>query len=219
MVNVQDADAIKDIIKVKKYIIALIVLFVIYAIVVNTCPAITQWDRSVIVALQNWLKDIPLCIPSLMDTELYASLLVIPILVGGFYFFRKYLLIDLILFSSAPLVAYIFNHIFKHIVQRPRPPLELQIAVQPSNYSFVSSHTFITCSLWGLVIYYMVKYCKNKFIKYSVITLGTVWMIFVGFSRVWLGVHNPTDVIGGYFLAIILLLIYIRIIKLIGGKC
>ena len=203
----------------KKYIIALIILFIVYAIIVNTCPAVTHWDRSVIVVLQKYLKDVPLWIPSLMDTELYASLIVIPIIVGGVYFFRKYLLIDLVLFASAPLVAYIFNHIFKMIIQRPRPPLELQIAVQPGNYSFVSSHTFITCSLWGLVIYYLIKYCHNKLLKYSGISIGILWMAFVGFSRVWLGVHNPTDVIGGYLLAIILVLIYIRLIKLIGGKC
>ena len=203
----------------KKYIIALIILFIIYAVIVNTCPEITQWDRSIIVALQEYLKNIPLWIPSLMDTELYASMIVIPIIVGGIYFFRKYLLIDLVLFASAPLVAYIFNHIFKMIIQRPRPPLELQIAVQPGNYSFVSSHTFITCSLWGLVIYYLNRYCQNKILKYSGITLGVIWMAFVGFSRVWLGVHNSTDVIGGYLLAIILVLVYIRLIKLIGGKC
>ena len=203
----------------KKYIIALIILFIVYAIIVNTCPAVTHWDRSVIVVLQKYLKDVPLWIPSLMDTELYASLIVIPIIVGGVYFFRKYLLIDLVLFASAPLVAYIFNHIFKMIIQRPRPPLELQIAVQPGNYSFVSSHTFITCSLWGLVIYYLIKYCHNKLLKYSGIAIGVIWMAFVGFSRVWLGVHNPTDVIGGYLLAIILILIYIRLIRLIGGKC
>ncbi len=201
----------------KKYIIALIILFIIYAIVVNTCPAVTQWDRSIIMALQEQLKDIPLWIPALMDTELYASLLVIPLIIGLVYFFRKYLLIDLVLFGSAPLVAYIFNHIIKGIIQRPRPPLELQIAVQPGNYSFVSSHTFITCSLWGLVIYYLIKYCKNRLIKYTGITIGAIWMGFVGLSRVWLGVHNPTDVIGGYFLAIILLMIYISLIRLIGG--
>lgn len=203
----------------KKYIIALIILFIIYAIVVNTCPVVTQWDRSVIIALQDSLKGLPLWIPSLMDTEIYASLIVIPIIVGAVYFFKKYLLIDLVLFSSAPLVAYIFNHIFKMIVHRPRPPLELQIVVQPGNYSFVSSHTFITCSLWGLVIYYLLKYCKNKILKYAGITIGILWMGFVGFSRIWLGVHNPTDVLGGYFLAVILLLIYINLIKLIGGKC
>lgn len=203
----------------KKYIIALIILFIIYAIVVNTCPVVTQWDRSVIIALQDSLKGLPLWIPSLMDTEIYASLIVIPIIVGAVYFFKKYLLIDLVLFSSAPLVAYIFNHIFKMIVHRPRPPLELQIVVQPGNYSFVSSHTFITCSLWGLVIYYLLKYCKNKILKYTGITIGILWMGFVGFSRIWLGVHNPTDVLGGYFLAVILLLIYINLIKLIGGKC
>lgn len=128
------------------------------------------------------------------------------------------LLIDIVLFCSAPLVAYILNSILKLIIHRPRPDIDLQIAVHPHSFSYVSNHTFITCSLWGLVIYYLVKYCSNKYIKYAGVTLSLLWMFFVGISRIWLGVHNPTDVIGGYLLAGILLYVYINMIKLIGGK-
>ena len=135
------------------------------------------------------------------------------------FFIRKYLLIDVVLFATAPLATYILNSIIKIIIHRPRPPIELQPAVHPYTYSFVSSHTFITSVVWGLSIYYSAKYLKNKLLKISCITLGLIWMFFVGFSRVWLGVHNPTDVLGGYFLAAIVLTFYIGLIKLIGGKC
>lgn len=213
MVNVQDVDVIS-----MKKIIFLIVLFLIYSAIICFCPVVTQWDRNIIMAVQDLLKNIPLWIPMLLDTQLYATCLVLPLIIGFAFFFRKLLLIDVILFSSAPLVAYILNSIIKVIVQRPRPPIELQIAVHPSNFSFVSSHTFITCSLWGLVIYYLIKYCSNKYIKYIGIFFSILWMGFVGFSRIWLGVHNPTDVFGGYFLAVILLMVYIKIIRIIGGK-
>jgi len=216
-VIVQDADATKDN-KVKK-IIALIILFIIYTVIINTCPVVTQWDRSVILAVQSILKDLPLAIPDSAGTWLYNCGIYIPLVIGIIYFFRKYLLIDIILFASAPAITYLTNKIIKNVVQRPRPPVEMQLIVHKPSYSFVSNHTVITSVLWGLVIYYTIKYCQNKILKTCVITFGVLWMAFEGFSRIWLGVHNPTDVIGAYILAIILLLVYIRLIRLIGGKC
>ena len=201
-----------------KKIIFLIILFLIYSAIICFCPVVTQWDRDIIMAIQDLLKNVPLWIPMLLDTQIYALGIIIPLIIGFIFFYKRLLIIDLFLFSSAPLVAYILNSIIKIAVQRPRPPLELQIAIHPSSFSFVSSHTFISCSLWGLVIFYLIKYCSNKYIKYSGICFSVLWMFFVGFSRVWLGVHNPTDVLGGYFLALILLIIYIKTIRIIGGK-
>ena len=203
--------------KMKKSIV-LIVCFIIYAIIVNTYSVVTQWDMSVIELLRQKFSDIPSWLPVLMDGKLYAASIVLPLLVGIVFFFKETLIIDIILFSSSPLVAYILNIIIKNIVQRPRPPIELQYAVQPSTYSFVSSHTLVTTTLWGLVIYYLNKYCKNPFLKYTGMIFGIIWILFAGLSRILLGVHNPTDVFGGYFLAFIVLYIYISMIKIIGGE-
>ena len=202
-----------------KKIIFLIILFIIYTIIVNTCPIVTQWDSSVVLAVQHMLKDVPVTIPDIAGTWLYTLGIYVPIIIGIVYFFSKYLLIDIVLFSSAPAIAYIFNKILKNIVQRPRPPIEMQLIVHKPTFSFVSNHTVITSTLWGLVIYYLIKYCKNKDLKVCGIIFAGSWIIFEGFSRIWLGVHNPTDVIGGYFLALIFILVYIKLIKLIGGKC
>lgn len=211
------ADATKDN-SVKKVII-LIILFIIYAVIVNTCPVVTQWDRSVIISVQNNLKDIPVLLPDIAGTWLYICGIYIPLIAGIIYFFRKYLLIDMLIFPSAPLVAYSFNKILKIIVHRPRPPVDMQLIIHKPTFSFVSNHTVVTSLLWGLVIYYVIKYCQNKVLKICTIIFGVFWIIFEGFSRIWLGVHNPTDVIGAYILAIILLLVYIKLIRLIGGKC
>lgn len=200
-------------------IYCLVTLFIIYAILINNITAVTQFDINIITFLQQKLSNIPLFIPTLADSILYSIFIAVPIISNLIFFFRKYLLIDIVLYSSSPLVAYIFNIIIKNIVQRPRPPIEMQLVIQPSTYSFVSSHTLITTTLWGLTIYYLNKYCRNKILKYSGIILGIFWMMFVGISRIWLGVHNPTDIIGGYFLGLILVYIYIKLIKLIGGKC
>jgi membrane-associated phospholipid phosphatase len=203
-----------------KKIIVLIILFIIYAIIVNTCPAVTQWDRSAILAVQDMLKDLPVTIPDIAGGGLYKCGIYIPLIAGITYFFRKYLLIDIILFSSAPALGYFLNKfIIKNIVGRPRPPVDMQLIVHKTSFSFTSNHTVVTSVLWGLVIYYLLKYCKNKILKICGITFSGLWIICEGFSRVWLGVHYPTDVIGGYLLALILILVYIKLIRLIGGKC
>ena len=212
-VNVQDAAATN-----MKKLIFFIILFLIYTAIVCFCPVVTQWDKNIIVAVQNLFKDLPIWIPLLPDCSLYTVFIILPLIIGFILFFRRMLVIDIVLFFSAPLAAYILNSILKLIIHRPRPDISLQLGIHPHSFSYVSNHTFITCSLWGLVIYYLIKYCSNKFIKYFGITFSIIWILFVGTSRIWLGVHNPTDVIGGYLLAGILLYVYINMIKLIGGK-
>ena len=149
----------------KKSIIVLVILFIIYSTIVNTCPVVTQWDRSVILSVQESLKSLPVSIPDMAGSWFYSICLYIPLIIGGIYFFRKYLLIDLIIFISSPMVTYCFNKILKNAVQRPRPPIEMQIVVHKTSFSFVSNHTFITATLYGLIIFYLVKYCKNKIIN------------------------------------------------------
>ena len=202
----------------KKIIIILSILFLIYTIIVNFCPVVTQWDENLIVLIQSALKSIPIEIPRFISKQMYLIMLVLPILGWTLYFFRRYLLIDILILGSTPVTAYGFNYIFKMIIARPRPPFELQLGKHSKSASYVSNHTFITFCVWGLTIYYLCSYCKNKFLKWSLISFGIIWILLEGFSRVWLGVHNPTDVIGGYFLGTIFVLIYIELTKTIGGK-
>ena len=142
----------------------------------------------------------------------------LPLIIGNIYFFKKYLLIDNILFSLTPVVTYYLNSILKYIVQRVRPPEELQPLLHPHSFSYVSRHTLVTSVLYLIVIYYLLLYCKNKFLKIILISISLVWMLLEGLSRVWLGVHYPTDVMGAYLLSIVMLLIYISLERKIGGK-
>ena len=59
---------------------------------------------------------------------------------------------------------------------------------------------------------------KNKILKITGIVFSVLWIILLGFSRIWLGVHNPTDVVGAYLLGSVLLILYIKLIKILGGK-
>lgn len=188
----------------------LIILFIIFSVVINTYPTITLWDRELIVGIQNLLKEVPQWIPTAFDGALYALMIVLPLLFAFVYFITKKRYFDVAFLGAVPLITYGFSSILKHIVERPRPPLELHLSVHPGGFSYVSSHTLISFCLWGMIIYYLINFCENKVLKILGITFASTWMVLIGFSRAWLGVHNPTDVLAAYLLGIILLTIYIN---------
>lgn len=194
-----------------KKTIILLILFVIYTIIIKICPVITMWDKLIIVETQKIFSGLPLYLPLLPDCKLYSLMIAVPIIAGSVYFLRKKEWLKAGFICSVPLVTFLLNCIVKPVIHRSRPPFELQQLIHPHSFSYVSSHSLVTMALYGIVIYYFYKYCPNKVVKYSVITISILWILFVGLSRIWLGVHYPTDVLGAYILGFILLTFYSKI--------
>lgn len=107
------------------------------------------------------------------------------------------------------IVITILNQIFKFILQRPRPT-ENRI-INESGYSFPSGHSMISMAFYGFLIYLIYKYVKNKKLKYISITLISVLIIFIGISRIYLGVHYTSDILAGFLFSISYLIIFILI--------
>ena len=103
----------------------------------------------------------------------------------------------------------ILNQIFKFILQRPRPT-ENRI-INENGYSFPSGHSMISMAFYGFLIYLIYKYVKNKKLKYISITLISILIIFIGISRIYLGVHYTSDVLAGFLFSISYLIIYVLI--------
>lgn len=194
-----------------KKIVPVFVLFIIYTIVVNSCPQVTAWDKSLLAFLHSLLAPLPLIIPSLMDEILYAAMIIIPFLGFGIYFLKSRKFFDLVLFYAVPLVCFLLNSGFKEIIQRPRPPFELQQVIQLTSFSYTSTHSLVMFCLWGMVIFFAFKYNFSKSVKNFLIVFTILWVLFVGLSRMWLGVHYFTDVIGGFILGTFFLLLFIKI--------
>ena len=108
-----------------------------------------------------------------------------------------------------------FNSLFseglKRIIQRPRP--EILRLINESSYSFPSSHTLASVSLCGILIYFILKSEWDRNVKIIISSLLVLFPLLIGISRIYLGVHNASDVLGGAILAMILLLIEISIIE------
>lgn len=106
-------------------------------------------------------------------------------------------------------VATLVNQIVKHIVRRPRPNV-LRL-VEESGYSFPSGHSMVSIALYGIIVYTIYKNVKNKYIKWISIVLLSLLVLSIGFSRIYVGVHYATDVIGGFLLGFVVLVIYIDV--------
>ncbi len=102
------------------------------------------------------------------------------------------------------------NQLLKAIVQRPRPDGFRLIA--ETGYSFPSGHSMISMAFFGLLVWMVWTYEKDR-------TLARVWsvllslvIVMVGVSRIYLGVHYASDVVAGICVSLIWLAFYTRVI-------
>ena len=71
----------------------------------------------------------------------------------------------------------------------------------------------ISMAFYGYLIYLIYRYIKNKYIKWLLIVLLSILICLIGISRIYLGVHYTSDVLGGFLLSISYLVVYISLIK------
>ncbi len=113
----------------------------------------------------------------------------------------KFIVLNLIL-------SYFLNETLKLIIRRQRPP-RLQIIAE-NGYSFPSGHSMISFAYYGFLIYLVNKNIKNKKIKTPLIVFLSLLILVIGISRIYLGVHYVTDVIGGFVFGFIYLFLLIK---------
>ena len=105
----------------------------------------------------------------------------------------------------------ILNQLLKRILQRPRPT-EYRI-IEETGYSFPSGHSMISMAFYGYLIFLTYRYVENKYLKWILISLLSVLICLIGISRIYLGVHYTSDVLGGFLISISYLVIYISAVN------
>ncbi|CAN7720235.1 LssY C-terminal domain-containing protein [Phyllobacterium sp. LjRoot231] len=82
---------------------------------------------------------------------------------------------------------------------RPRPDL-VNALIPAQGLSFPSGHAFVAISFYGLVAWFVIERTKTNVAKAIIVVLATVLVLAIGLSRIYLGVHWPSDVLASFAL-------------------
>lgn len=105
----------------------------------------------------------------------------------------------------------ILNQLLKFILQRPRP-VDYRL-IDETGYSFPSGHSMVSMAFYGYLIYLIYKSKFNKYVKIILMTILALLILFIGISRIYLGVHYTSDVVAGFLLSISYLIVFIKLFK------
>ena len=108
------------------------------------------------------------------------------------------------------------NNVLKIIFARPRP--SVNPLVVETSHSFPSGHSMMSMIFYGYLIYLVYNHLENKWVKWIFVTVLSISIVCIGFTRIYLGVHYFSDIIGGFALGFVYLVMYIDVSKKIIKK-
>lgn len=140
----------------------------------------------------------------------YLIVLVSSILISLLIFKKwKYVAqITAVLFLSA-----VSNLILKRFIDRARPGIEHLVSVETLSYP--SGHAMSAMAFYGFIIYLFYRFKINLILKISIIVVLMLLILSIGISRIYLGVHFPSDIAGGFIAGFIWVIFCILIFDVI----
>lgn len=108
--------------------------------------------------------------------------------------------------AATGIIAVVIQKSLKIFFHRARPDIALHL-IHQGGYSFPSGHSFSVLVFYGMIIFLCHRHMKNRTAANTVTVLLSILIALIGFSRIYLGVHFPTDVLGGWSLGLCLLMI------------
>lgn len=119
--------------------------------------------------------------------------------------------------SAAAIVASAMNHYIKGIIQRPRPDAVMHL-IEQGGWSFPSGHSITSMVVFGLLIWLVRHNVENKKAANVWTVVLVIPWIGIGLSRIFVGVHYPTDVLAGWCLGIVILMIAVSVVEAVEKR-
>jgi undecaprenyl-diphosphatase len=171
-----------------------------------------RFDRAALIWIHahspEWLAD-----PMRLVTALGYYWVVLPLLVAAvLVFYRKGWRLSATLLLVSTVGGALLTTILKAVFGRARPDL-FDAGYTASFYSFPSGHATVAVGFYGTLTL-ILAYRLRGFARWAVVACGVALVLLIGFSRLYLGVHYPTDVLAG-FLAAPLWVIFIGVVYVV----
>jgi membrane-associated phospholipid phosphatase len=131
-------------------------------------------------------------------TQLGSPLFLLPMtIICALVFLHRRRIRGAILLAATMLGVTLLNQILKSIFQRPRP-LPFFGLTMPASYSFPSGHSLAAFCFYGALAALLTARMRSRGLSALVWAAALVIIVAVGFSRLYLGVHYLSDIVGGY---------------------
>lgn len=182
--------------------IVLLALFGLLAAVVYFHPILAP-DVTITHVFQEdqagWLRITMLAVSSIGDVQLLSAGLV---LAGAVIFWLLDLRLEAITIAVVSVTSDILNALIKALVARPRPSARLvDIISAATGNSFPSGHVMSYVAFWGLLFSFgLILFKGRSWWRVSLLIISGLLVVLVGPSRVYLGAHWTSDVLGAYLL-------------------
>lgn len=105
--------------------------------------------------------------------------------------------------------AFALNQALKFLIQRPRPD-GFQLVVE-SGYSFPSGHSMVAMAFYGFIVYLVWHYEGNRALRWARCILFSLLIVWIGVSRIYLGVHYASDVVAGLLISLAWLAVFTKV--------
>lgn len=187
------------------FVSLILFIFLTYNIFNNKIAFIDSYIEGIILSIRNdKLTDIMTIITNISSA--YA-LIVITILL--LILIKNKKIPILITFNL--IFSFLTSQLIKIILRRDRP-VNISL-VNAMGFSYPSGHSMVSMAYFGFIAYIVYKYIDNTIVKVILIITLFVSIFAIGFSRIYLGVHYFSDVLGGFLLSISYLMLFININK------
>lgn len=158
-----------------------------------------RFDRAVLLWIHahspEWLDG-----PMRLVTALGYGQVVLPLLAAVvFAFYLKGWTLSATLLLVSTVGGSLLTALLKAVFGRARPEL-FESGYAASFYSFPSGHAAVAVGFYGTLTL-ILAYRLRGFARWAVVASGVLLVLLIGFSRLYLGVHYPTDVLAGFLAA------------------
>jgi undecaprenyl-diphosphatase len=159
-----------------------------------------SWDNTVSHYFYSWrspfLTNLMVFFSYLGQELLYVFLLVLLLILFTLKKWRDIVILVTIASSGA-----VVNIVIKELISRDRPTIDPLF--QEIFHSFPSFHAMNSFIFYSICVYFVYKYTRNRIYTLFSFLVGLIFVVCVGISRIYLGVHYPTDIIAGYLVGLV----------------
>ena len=171
-----------------------LLLFMIIGYIVKFYPEmLVSFDQPIQTAIRGDLPETLTLLFRAITHLIDIPVIISWVLIVAFIFYRKQWKMESYLMLGSLTLAGILIVTFKNIYQRPRP--EILHLVEEKGFSFPSGHSLAVTIMVGTLIVILSQRIKNTVWRKIVQILLSLYIFSVLVSRIYLGVHYPSDVI------------------------